>query len=257
LINVKARKKERSFVLNCRLDYYDRSCYCQVMDTDATNKTSPRADGPHPSKGQASRATILLAAAKLATTKGLDGLSIGDLAAEVGMSKSGLYAHFKSKEELELATIETAAAIFDREVLQPAARARAGTERLWALVDAFLSHLERRVFPGGCFFAAVASELDTRPGPARDQVVRVLEAWQSLLRQCVLDGQAGGEIDSKAEVAQAVFEIQAMLLAGNYQFVMTNDPIRLTQARTGVEHVLAQLAVKELRRNKQSARKSP
>src|SRR6476659_1724793 len=105
------------------------------------------------SKGQLSRENILLAAAKLATTKGLDGLSIGDLAAEVGMSKSGLYAHFKSKEELELATIETAAAIFDGEVLQPAARAHAGTERLGALVDAFLSHLERRVFPGGCFFA--------------------------------------------------------------------------------------------------------
>src|SRR5579883_3428347 len=96
------------------------------------------------SKGQASRAAILLAAAKLATTKGLDGLSIGDLAAEVGMSKSGLYAHFKSKEELELATIEMAAAIFDREVLQPAAKAQAGTGRLRALVDAFLSHLERR-----------------------------------------------------------------------------------------------------------------
>jgi AcrR family transcriptional regulator len=227
------------------------------MNTDSTKKTSPFGDEPHPSKGQASRATILLTAAKLATTRGLDGLSIGDLAAEVGMSKSGLYAHFKSKEELELATIETAAAIFDREVLQPAAQAQAGTQRLWALVDAFLSHLERRVYPGGCFFAAVASELDTRPGPARDRVVQMLEAWHSLFRQCVLDGHAGGEIDSKAEVAQAVFEIQAMLLAGNYQFVMTNDPIRLTQARKGVEHVVSRLAVKEQPKKKRSARRSP
>jgi AcrR family transcriptional regulator len=121
------------------------------MNTPSTNKNRRRAHKAHPSKGEASRATILLAAAKLATTKGLDGLSIGDLAAEVGMSKSGLYAHFKSKEELELAAIETAAAIFDREVLQPAARAQAGTERLWALVDAFLSHLERKVYPGGWF----------------------------------------------------------------------------------------------------------
>jgi AcrR family transcriptional regulator len=100
------------------------------MDAAATKKNSSAAVEPHTSKGQASRAAILLAAAKLATTKGLDGLSIGDLAAEVGMSKSGLYAHFKSKEELELATIETAAAIFDREVLQPAAKAQAGTGRL-------------------------------------------------------------------------------------------------------------------------------
>src|SRR5262245_44362184 len=120
---------------------------------------------PHPSKGQASRATILLAAAKLATTKGLNGLSIGDLAAEDGMSKSGLYAHFKSKEELELATIETAAAIFDSEVLQPVNQEPAGIARLKSLVNSYLAHLERRVFPGGCFFAAVAAELDTRPGP--------------------------------------------------------------------------------------------
>src|SRR6516164_4211422 len=206
-----------------------------------SKKVDSEGSEPRVSKGQASRETILRTAAMLATTRGLDGLSIGDLAAEVGMSKSGLYAHFKSKEELELATIETAAAIFDREVLQPAAQAQAGTQRLWALVDAFLSHLERRVYPGGCFFAAVASELDTRPGPARDRVVQMLEGWQSLLRQCILDGQAGGEIDADAEVAQAVFEIQAMLLTGNYQFVMTDDPTRLTQARRGVEHVLARL----------------
>jgi AcrR family transcriptional regulator len=220
------------------------------MSTTSTKKTGPPGREPRPSKGEASRATILLTAAKLATTKGLDGLSIGDLAAEVGMSKSGLYAHFKSKEELELATIETAAAIFDREVLQRAGRARAGTERLWALADAFLSHLERRVFPGGCFFAAVASELDTRPGPARDRVVAVLDQWICQLRQCILDAQASGEIDPRAEVAQAAFEIQAMLLAGNFQFVMTNDPMRLTHARRGVEHVLERLAVNQERKKK-------
>lgn len=226
------------------------------MNTASTKKLSPPSDEPHPSKGQASRATILLTAAKLATTKGLAGLSIGDLAAEVGMSKSGLYAHFKSKEELELATIETAAAIFENEVLRPAVRAHAGMKQLEALVEAFLSHLERRVFPGGCFFAAVAPELDTRPGPVRDRVVQVLDQWQALLRQCILDAQTSGEIDPQAEVAQTAFEIQAMLLAGNYQFVMTNDPIRLTQARKGVEHVLARLAVGEEPKKKRSARRS-
>jgi AcrR family transcriptional regulator len=222
------------------------------MDTPQTKKNGSRGDEPRPSKGEASRATILHAAAKLATMRGLDGLSIGDLAAEVGMSKSGLYAHFKSKEELELATIETATTIFDSEVLRPAARAHAGVERLQALADAFLSHLQRRVFPGGCFFAAVASELDTRPGPARDLVATVLDKWQSLLRQCVVDAQAAGEIDPKAEVAQAAFEIQAMLLTGNFQFVLTNDPTRLTQARKGVEHVLARLSVGEGPKKKRS-----
>jgi AcrR family transcriptional regulator len=227
------------------------------MNPPETLRNTPRGDDRRPSKGEASRGAILLAAAKLATTRGLDGLSIGDLAAEVGMSKSGLYAHFKSKEDLELATIETAAAIFEREVLQPAARARAGTERLGALVDAFLSHLERKVYPGGCFFAAVASELDTRPGPARDRVVAMLDQWQSLFRQCIVDAQASGEIDPEAELAQAAFEIQAMLLAGNFAFVMTNDPIRLAQARKGVEHVLAHLAVGEKPKKKRSTRGSP
>jgi AcrR family transcriptional regulator len=226
------------------------------MSVAPTQKSSPLGDEPRPSKGQASRATILLTAARLATTKGLDGLSIGDLAAEVGMSKSGLYAHFKSKEELELATIETAAAIFENEVLKPAVRARTGTERLAALVDAFLSHLERRVFPGGCFFAAVASELDTRPGPARDRVVGVLETWSALFRQCIVDAQATGEIDPEVEVTQAAFEVQAMLLAGNFQFVMTNDPARLALARRGVEHVLARLAVRDQPSQKRSARPS-
>jgi AcrR family transcriptional regulator len=212
------------------------------MSAKSSRNNGPGAGDPRPSKGQVSRATILLAAAKLATIKGLDGLSIGDLAAEVGMSKSGLYAHFKSKEDLELATIEKAAEVFNHEVLEPVAATPAGSQQLRALVDSFLAHLERRVFPGGCFFAAVAMELDTHPGLARDRVVAVQQNWLSLLRQCFVDGQAIGEIDSRADVEQAVFEIHAALLAANLLFVLTNDPTPLTQARKSVEHVLARLA---------------
>jgi AcrR family transcriptional regulator len=170
------------------------------------------------------------------------------------MSKSGLYAHFKSKEELELATIATAAAIFDSEVLQPVIQAQAGIARLKSLADSFLSHLERRVFPGGCFFAAVAAELDTHPGPARDRVVEILNSWISLLRQCILDAQGLGEIDPQAEVDQVVFEVQAMLLAANFLFVMTNDPLRLTQARRGVEDVLARVAARAKPKKKRADR---
>jgi AcrR family transcriptional regulator len=213
------------------------------MNVTSSSKISLEAGVSRHSKGQDSRTAILLAAAKLATTKGLNGLSLGDLAAEVGMSKSGLYAHFKSKEELELATIETAAAIFEREVLQPAMTAHGGTERLNVLVSSFLSHLERKVFPGGCFFSSVAAELDTRPGSARDRVVEVLGNWLALLKQCILEAQDLGEIDSNTDVAQAVFEIEAMLLTANLLFVMMNDSIYLTQGRKGVENVLARLAV--------------
>jgi AcrR family transcriptional regulator len=223
------------------------------MNTTSTTKKPANADGPHASKGQASRTTILLAAAKLATLKGLDGLSIGDLAAEVGMSKSGLYAHFKSKEELELATIETAAEIFEREVLRPALKSPMGAQRLRALVESFLVHLERRVFPGGCFFAAVATELNTRPGVARDRVVAVQQKWLALLKQCFLDGQANGEIDAATDVDQAVFETQAQLLAANFLFIMTSDITPLTQARRGVENMLARLAVSSRKKKKNSA----
>jgi AcrR family transcriptional regulator len=227
------------------------------MKVASSSRNSSENGGSRYSKGQDSRATILLAAAKLVTIKGLNGLSLGDLAAEVGMSKSGLYAHFKSKEELELATIETAAMIFDNEVLQPAMSAQGGTERLKVLVNSFLSHLERKVYPGGCFFSAVAAELDTRPGSARDRVIEVLGDWLALLKQCVLEAQDLGEIDPNTEVAQAVFEIESMLLAANFLFVMMNDPVHLTQGRRGVENVLERLAIRTKSKKKLSVCSAP
>ena len=205
-------------------------------------------------KGEATRAAILLAAAQLATTRGLQGLSIGDLASHLGMSKSGLYAHFKSKEELELATIETAAQIFDREVLQLVRDSLPGSRRLMTLVDAFLSHLERRVFPGGCFFAGVAAELDTRPGRARDRVLEVLVQWRSLIRQCLDEARTQKEIRD-VDLDQAVFEIQAMLTAANFLFVMTDDSTLLQQARKGIEHILDRLQVRPTIRKKPGTRR--
>ncbi|PAX51655.1 transcriptional regulator [Brunnivagina elsteri CCALA 953] len=228
------------------------------MGNISSSKTSLEGKKPRKSlKGQTSRETILLTATRLATIKGLSSLSLGYLAAEVEMSKSGLYAHFKDKEELELAMIEMAAVIFDREVLQPAMNAHGGTERLRVVTDAYLSHLEHKVFPGGCFFAAVAAELDTRPGLARDRVFQVIGGWLSLLRQCILEAQEIGEIDSKTDVDQAVFEIEAMLLAANFLFVMTNDLIHLSQGRKGMENVLARLSVGTELRKKRSIRRTP
>jgi len=198
---------------------------------------------PAPSaKGERSREAILTAAASLATTHGLHGLSIGDLAAHVNMSKSGLYAHFKSKEELELATIDAASEIFEREVLAPAASAPPGVRRLRALTASFLDHLARQVFPGGCFFAAVAAELDTRPGPTRDRVAQVINDWMAMLTQCLQDAKESGEIDAKADVPQAAFEANAMLTAANFMFVMSNDPAPLARARTAIDGLLARLS---------------
>jgi len=226
------------------------------MSNVSLSKISLEGKKPRRSKGQSSRETILLTATKLATIKGLSGSSLGDLAAEVGMSKSGLYAHFKDKEELELAMIEAAAVIFDREVFQPAMATNGGIERLRVAANSYLSHLEHRVFPGGCFFATVAAELNTRPGPARDQVFEVINRWLSLLKQCILEAQEIGEIDPKTEVTQAAFEIEAMLLAANFFFVMSNDLIHLSQARKGIENVLSRLAV-STESKKRSTRSKP
>src|SRR3954470_22463579 len=129
------------------------------------------------SDGERSRATILSAAGKLATIDGLDGLTIGRLADHIGMSKSGLYAHFGSKEELQLATVGYAEEVFDYEVLLPAQQAEPGLPRLDAYAEQFLAHLQRGTFPAGCFFTSVMGEFDPRPGSVRDRVAAYVGGW--------------------------------------------------------------------------------
>ncbi len=196
----------------------------------------PRADGI------VSRSTILNAAARLATTRGLEGLSIGELAQHIGMSKSGLYAHFKSKEELELATVETAAEIFELEVLGKVPESSRGLGRVFALTNAFLDHLERRIFPGGCFFATVAVQLAARPGRPRDRVMQVLTAWTSQFHSALRQGREAGELAAHADVDQMAFEITAMMVRANFAWVLSGDKQVLEQARTGVKNVLARAA---------------
>jgi AcrR family transcriptional regulator len=189
--------------------------------------------------GERSRQAILRGAANLATIDGLRGLSIGDLAAHIGMSKSGLYAHFGSKEELQLATVETARTIFDAEIVEPAQAITDPLERLQALCDGFLSHLERRVFPGGCFFASTTAELDTHPGPVRDAIASVQQHWMGQLEELIRQAQEAGSLAADQDPAQLAFELEAYLLMGNSVFVLTDDPTSLEQARAAVRNRLA------------------
>ena len=189
--------------------------------------------------GERTRRAILQAAARLATTEGLDGLSIGRLASHLDMSKSGLYAHFGSKEELQLATIETVQAIFDHEVVEPAAGECTARACLEALCERFLSHVERCVFPGGCFFAAVAAELDTQPGRVRTRVFEFHREWTASLERLVRDGQEAGDIDPSEDAAQLAFEIDAFLLMANNRFVLEEDPLVLERARQALRRRLA------------------
>ena len=202
-------------------------------DTTAARTRRRRADG------ERSRQAILRGAANLATIDGLRGLSIGELAAHVGMSKSGLYAHFGSKEELQLATVATAREIFDAEIVEPTRAIADPLARLQALCDRFLSYVERRVFPGGCFFASAAAELDTHPGPVKDEIASVQQHWMDGLQQLIREAQSAGSLDANEDPAQFAFEIEAYLLMGNVTFVLSNDPTPLRQSRTAITNRLA------------------
>jgi AcrR family transcriptional regulator len=185
------------------------------------------------SDGRRSREKILLAAAQLATVEGIDGLSIGRLADHIGMSKSGLFAHFRSKQDLQLAAIDTAERIFSDDVLAPAMAEPDGLPRLEALCDRFLSHVGRRVFPGGCFFASVAAELDTRPGPVRDRVTDVARTWMALLVNAAAEAQRRGQLDPDLDPEQLGFELDAFLSLGNALFLL-DGAAALERARRGI-----------------------
>jgi AcrR family transcriptional regulator len=185
----------------------------------------PRADG------ERSRRAILDTAARLATVEGIDGLSIGRLAQAIGMSKSGLYAHFGSKEELQLATVAAAEEVFDADVVEPALRADEGLPRVNALCERFLSHVERGVFPGGCFFASVSAELDTRPGPVRDRVAGVQSRWSELMSAAL---RAAGT----AHVEQLTFELNAILAQANTVFLLYGDRDVFALARRAIRERL-------------------
>ncbi len=185
----------------------------------------PRADG------ERTRGAILRAAASLATVEGLEGLSIGHLAAAIGMSKSGLYAHFGSKQELQLATVEEAERIFDDEVVQPTLTARPGLAQLAAVCEAFFGYVQRRVFPGGCFFAATALEMGTHPGPVKDRVAAIQSGFAELLRGFAATALEQHELPAWEDPGRLAFELHAILLAADTKFILFDDPAVLDLAR--------------------------
>jgi AcrR family transcriptional regulator len=187
-----------------------------------------------PSRASATKGTreaILDRAVDLASAEGLEGLTIGRLASELGLSKSGVFGHFGSKEELQLATIEEAARRFVREVVGPAQHADEGALRLRALCERYLAYLERGVFPGGCFWAAASIEFDGRPGPVRDRVRSAVAAWLGELER-----QAG--IASVDDPGLLAFELQAVVQAANSNFQLFGDQTVFRRAREAVERLV-------------------
>jgi AcrR family transcriptional regulator len=188
--------------------------------------------------GERTRDAIVREAVSLATVLGLEGLSIGDLAGALGMSKSGVYAHFGSKQELQLATVDEAGRIFQAEVIEPALAAAPGLAQLVTLCDAFFDHLMRRTFPGGCFFAGAALEMGTRPGPVKEQIAAFQTGLTALIRQFVVTAVDQHELPADEDADALTFELNGIILAANTSFVLRQDAAALDMARRVVRRRL-------------------
>lgn len=186
--------------------------------------------------GERSRQRILGQAASLATVEGLEGLSIGRLAEATGMPKSSVYVLFGSKEQLQLATVDAARASFLAEVVTPALRStgRPGRERLETLCEGFLGYVQRRVFPGGCFFVATAAELGARPGRVRDRVATYQREWRDLLERTAREADQAGELADGTDPAQLAFELSTILAGTNIVAVLHDDDTAIDHARRAV-----------------------
>ncbi len=178
-------------------------------------------------------------AVDIASAEGLEGLSIGRLAAELHMSKTGVFAHFGSKEQLQLATVETAKQIFLEQVVQPALQSPRGIPRLRAMLEHWLGYVEKIVFRGGCFFAAASAEFDSRPGAVRDQIAELTKAWMVGLQKEIAFAQSKMEVLPSIKPAQLAFELHAFVQEANWAFKLFNDKSAFPLARRAIADRIA------------------
>jgi AcrR family transcriptional regulator len=190
-------------------------------------------------KGERTRGAILDGALKLASELGLEGLTLGRLADELDLSKSGLFAHFASKENLQVQTLDRAAERFTEVVVRPAIATPAGEKRLRVLFERWLEWPRRVPQPGGCIFMAAAAELDDRPGPARDRLVELQRQWRATLARAVKRAQETGDFRRDLDPEQLAFELQGIGLAWHESGRLLRDPRALERARTAFERLLA------------------
>jgi AcrR family transcriptional regulator len=194
-------------------------------------------------KGERTRQSILERAVNVASLEGLEGLTIGRLADELGMSKSGLFAHFGSKEELQLATVEAASRRYIAEIFSPALQEPRGYPRLMAICDSWLTYIRRGVFPGGCFFAAASFEFDSRPGAVRDFIRRLMDDWIGALEKAIRMAQEEGHLDPDVDPPQLAFELNSLFFGANFSYHLRNDAQALEKADRAVRARLEALRV--------------
>jgi AcrR family transcriptional regulator len=190
------------------------------------------------SDGERTHAAILDAAMRLASIEGIHGLTIGRLAEELGVSKSGIFAHFRSRERLQQETLAAARLVIAREVVTPTMAVAPGLGRLRAMASAYFSYVERGVFPGGCIFANMLAEVDARPGAIKDEVEQDFRGWRRLIEQWIEQAQQLGHIAADADAVQMAFEIDAMLDYANYMYMLLGDGNQLERGRAAVKRIL-------------------
>ena len=192
-------------------------------------------------KGERTRQSILERAVDIASVEGLEGLTIGRLADELKMSKSGLFAHFGSKEELQLATINAAGERFIDEVFRPALKAERGYPRLVAICRGWLSYNKHDVFPGGCFFAAASFEFDGRPGTVRNAIAKAMDDWISAIEKAIDIAQDEGHLDPDVDAKQLAFELNSLFFGANFAFQLLGDKHAMERAGRAIEERLEAL----------------
>jgi AcrR family transcriptional regulator len=203
----------------------------------ANGRATSRSDGRR-ARGDRTRRAILDEAVQIASAEGLEGLSIGRLAEALGVSKSGLFAHFGSKLDLQVETVRAAREIFMDEVLQ-AASADGGIQEILSLTDAWLGYMEREVFRGGCFLVAASVEFDSRSGPVRDEIAGLVSEWLMALEAAVADAQEAGHVSLEVDAQQLAFELHALCVGANGAFQLYRDTEAFERARSAIRRRLA------------------
>ena len=201
----------------------------------------------HTDQATKTRRDILQVAVDIASADGLEGLSIGRLATELEMSKTGIFSHFGSKEQLQLATVEAAKEIFLEQVAQPPLKSPQGVPRLKAMLEHWLGYVERIVFRGGCFFAAASAEFDSRPGRVRNRIAELTKAWMLALQEEIRFAQRQKEISESVNPAQLAFELHAYVQEANWAFKLFNDKSAFLLARRAIAQRIAMASGKGVR----------
>jgi len=202
---------------------------------------SARASPRVAAKGRQTKAAIVDQALRMAAQVGLEGLSIGALADAMGMSKSGVFAHFGSREELQIAVVREYYARFERQVFQPAMRAPRGLPRVRALFERWM-RVTSTELESGCIFIGGAVEFDDRPGPVREALVQAVSVWLEAFTRAIRQAKAEGHLRADVAERQITFEVHALILALHYEARFLHQPGALKRATTGFEHLLARYA---------------